>query len=109
MALWHLQELQSALEQRGWRLSQELPGDDHKISATWLLTRSGAPPNELHLDFEGLDEKRVLPLAEAYACQVRGASQSLYFRRRGDNDPPARERWESELDAFVAGLPATCA
>ena len=78
MALWHLQELQSALEQRGWRLSQELPGDDHKISATWLLTRSGAPPNELHLDFEGLDEKRVLPLAEAYACQVRGASQSLY-------------------------------
>jgi len=101
MAEWHLTDLRSALERRGWRFCGELPGDGRAISATWTFERSGRGPNELRVDFEGLDESRVLPLNESYACRACGTGQSLYFRRRGDNDPPARERWVSELSSFV--------
>ena len=104
MADWHLTDLRAALERRGWRFSGELPGDDRAISATWSFERSGRGPNKLLVDFDGLDESRVLPLKESYACRARGSELSLYFRRCGDNDPPARDRWVSELGAFVNGI-----
>ena len=103
MAKWHLDELREALERRGWRLKSELPGDDRRISGSWALVRSGET-GELVIDFEGLDESEVLPLAESYACAVRGTSHSLYFRRRGENGSIPRERWRNELSNFVAGV-----
>ena len=102
MANWHLEELRTALEHRGWRLTAELPGDDRGISGSWALRRSAEA--DVVLDFEGLDESRVLPMSESYACRIRGTTHSLYFRRRGDNDPRARERWKRELSEFVAGV-----
>ena len=104
MADWHLTDLRAALERRGWRFAGELPGDDRAISATWSFERSGRAPSRLLVDFEGLDESRVLPLNQSYACRARGTELSLYFRRRGENDPPARDRWVSELNGFVSDL-----
>ena len=104
MADWHLTDLRAALERRGWRFAGELPGDDRAISATWSFQRSGRGANQLLVDFEGLDESHVLPLNECYACRARGTALSLYFRRRGDNDAPARDRWVGELSDFVNGI-----
>jgi hypothetical protein len=104
MADWHLAELRSAPERRDWRFTGDLPGDGRAVSAAGSFERSGRGPNELLLDFEGLDESRVLPLNESYACRVRGTDQSLYFRRRGESDPLARERWVNELSSFVNGI-----
>jgi hypothetical protein len=97
MATWHLEQLRAALERRGWECT-ELPGDDSSISATWELKRAG-DDRVLHVDFEGLDDLRVLPLAESYGCNVREGALSLYFRRQR-----SRELWEAELRAFVGGL-----
>jgi hypothetical protein len=97
MAQWHLKDLRGALERHGWRFAQELPGDDYRISATWTWVRSGRPPTELLIDFDGLDDMHTLPIHESYACQARGTSHSLYFRRR-------REKWTEELQAFVAAV-----
>ena len=106
MADWHLTDLRSAFERRGWRFEAELPGDDYRISATWSFTRSGGTVRSLLIDFDGLDDLRALPLNESYSCTARGTSHSLYFRRRGDNDPPARDRWVGELDSFVEAVGA---
>jgi hypothetical protein len=100
MAQWHLDELRGALERRGWRVTAELPGDDYKISGTWELRRSG-DPRVLLIDFDGLDDMRVLPLHQSYACRTRSTEHSLYFRRRGESGSPPRARWRKELSAFV--------
>lgn len=99
MAAWHLDSLREALERRGW-ICAELPGDDRRVSATWQLTRRG-DDRVLHLDFEGLDEKHVLPLSRSYGCSVRETGEKLYFRRRRSH-----ERWQNELRAFVEDLEA---
>ena len=103
MAQWHLEELRVALERRGWRLKSEVPGDDVRISGSWILTRSGSP-SEIAIDFDGLDESKCLPISESYACTVRGTRHSLYFRRRGEGSASQRERWKGELAEFVAGI-----
>jgi hypothetical protein len=104
MADWHLIELRAALEKRGWRVAAELPGDDRRISASWDMKRVGDPRN-LRIDFEGLDGNgSVLPLSESYACGARGTPHSLYFGRRGERDSKVRERWNSELTAFVEAV-----
>ena len=103
MAKWHLDELRTALERRGWRLKAELPGDGIRISGSWALVRSGESL-ELVIDFDGLDESGLLPMTESYACTVRGTTHSLYFRRRGEGGSPQRERWKSELGQFVFGV-----
>ena len=104
MAQWHLDELRTALERRGWRVTIDLPGNDYDISASWLLERAGEEPAELQLDFDGLDDLNTLPVTESCACSARGTNHTLYFRRRGANDPPARERWIGELKEFVAQI-----
>jgi hypothetical protein len=101
MAEWHLTDLRNALERRGWRFEAELPGDEYRVSGTWVLSRSGRPDQALLIDFDGLDDMRTLPLNESYGCSVRGTTNSLYFLRRSSNDPPARHRWVSDLDSFV--------
>ena len=103
MADWHLRELRASLEKRGWRVAAELPGDDRAISGSWEMKRAG-DTRDLMIDFEGLDEKRVLPMPESYACRARGTSHTLYFSRRGEGGSKARKRWNSELAAFVAAV-----
>lgn len=103
MAQWHLDELRTALEWEGWRVTAELPGNDYDISGTWELRRSG-DPRVLLIDFEGMDDKRVLPLRESYACRTRITGQSLHFRRRGDSGSRARARWHGELIAFIEAI-----
>jgi len=56
------------------------------------------------IDFDGLDDMKTLPVAESYACSVRGTSNSLYFRRKGVGGSRQAERWPEELAAFVAGV-----
>jgi hypothetical protein len=104
MAQWHLDELREALHRRGWRLTEEMPGDDYRISASWALERSGQQPARMVIDFEGLDDMNTLPISESYACSVRGSTNSLYFRRRGETESQSRARWQSELADFVAGV-----
>jgi len=106
MAQWHLDQLREALERRGWRLKSETPGDGYRIAGSWAMERVGVPPGQLIIDFEGLDDMKTLPVIESYACTVRGSRHSLYFRRKGEGASPARERWTSELSAFVAGVDA---
>jgi len=103
MARWHLDELRTALEGIGWRIAAELPGDDYRVSATWELRRSGYPAGAV-VDFEGLDDLKVLPIEQSYGCHTRGAEHSLYFRRRGQSGSPARARWRRELDSFVKSV-----
>lgn len=103
MARWHLDELRTVLERKGWRVVAELPGDDYRVSATWELRRSGEP-DPLLIDFEGLDDLKVLPVDESYACRVRGTDHSLYFSRRGETGSTARARWRDELESFVRSL-----
>src|SRR5215831_6643233 len=79
MADWHLRELRASLEKRGWRVAAKLPGDDRAFCGSWNLKRAGNT-RDLMIDFEGLDEKRVLPMSESYACRARGTSHTLYFR-----------------------------
>ena len=97
MAIWHLEELQNALERRGWRCVQ-LAGDGYRISATWELKRAG-DDRVLHVDFDGLDDMRTLALTESYGCTVRETGRGLYFRRQR-----TRELWLGELREFVTGL-----
>ena len=52
MADWHLRELRTSLEKRGWRVAAELPGDDRAISGSWNLKRAG-DTRDLMIDFEG--------------------------------------------------------
>jgi hypothetical protein len=106
MAQWHLDELRAALERRGWRFAEELPGNDYDISASWRLVRSGTPP-EVVIDFEGLDDLNTLPISESYACRARGSDHSLYFGRRGETGTSTRERWKSELGSFVEAVGAS--
>lgn len=100
MARWHLDELRSTLERKGWRVVNELPGDEYRISGTWELQRS-SDPRSLFIDFDGLDDLNTLPLDESYACRVRGTDHSLYFGRRGETGSTARTRWRDELSSFV--------
>jgi hypothetical protein len=98
MATWHINELRAEFERRGWSYV-ELPGNDRDIAVSWELRRP-ADPRVLHIDFEGMDDLRTLPIAESYGCHVReNRDLTLYFRRQR-----ARELWDRELALFVDGL-----
>jgi hypothetical protein len=100
MADWHLDELRAALEKRGWSCV-ELPGNDYEVSATWQLSRP-RDARVLHIDFDGLDDMKTLPLEHSYGCNLREAAErdrGLYFRRQR-----SRELWERELRAFIDSL-----
>ena len=106
VAEWHLEEVRSALERRGWTIVEH-PGDDYRIASTWELRRGG-DDRIVHVDFEGLDDMRTLSIVESYGCRVREGTEEaskLYFRRRR-----SRELWEAELAAFVLSIePKSCA
>jgi hypothetical protein len=97
MALWHLEKLRASLERRGWSCA-DLPGDNYAISATWELRRP-RDHRVLHVDFEGLDDMRTLPIEQSYGCKLRETGAGLYFRRQR-----TVQLWEEELSAFVEAL-----
>jgi hypothetical protein len=102
MAVWHLEELRTALENRGWRLIAQLPGPDHNVSAVWLLKRS---PNEptAQIAFDGLDDMSTLSPEESYGCRLIGNEKvSLYFKKRSRDDGPRHRIWRKQLEDFVA-------
>lgn len=103
MAQWHLDDLRAALIDSGWEVQAELPGDDHAISGSWKI-RLPEESITTHLDFEGLDEKEVLPMERSYGCRLRNTDLSLYFSRRGVPRSRARERWTALRDTFVRQL-----
>ena len=78
----------------------EQPGDGYQIAGTWELRRAG-DNRVFHVDFDGLDDMRTLPVTESYACRVRNRGASLYFRRAR-----SRDLWEGELAAFVSSIEA---
>ena len=104
MADWHLKELRDALEQRGWRITAERPGDDYSISATWEIQRSSKLPTIL-IDFEGFDDMACLPIEQSYGCHIRGQNPyRLYFGRRGEGKSHIRQAWKVELALFTQAL-----
>ena len=97
MSQWHLDELQKALTQRGWRVVSRLPGDDYKISGSWEIQR-GSRSSTLFVDFKGFDDMQCLPLPESYACKIRGHSALvIYFGK-------SRKKWQKDLEALLTGL-----
>jgi hypothetical protein len=104
MAAWHLEELRTALENRGWRLIAQLPGPDHNVSAVWLLKRRSDEPMA-QIAFEGLDDLSALPLEQAYGCHLIGdAETSLYFKKRARDDRPRHRIWRKQLEDFITRL-----
>ncbi len=104
MAAWHLEDLRNALEKSGWRVTDELQGDEYKISATWRIRRN-SPVMTLSIDFNGLDDMRTLPIEQSYGCSVREKPGcDLYFGRKGLKGSDQRTRWQSDLKGFVATL-----
>src|SRR5262245_57077605 len=92
----HLQELRTALEQKGWRLLSQTEGDGYRISGVWRIQRSTRrEPSEIL--FEGLDDKQTLPVERAYACEVKGHKEiSLYFG--------SMKEFAKALPAFIRAL-----
>ena len=104
MADWHLKELRDEIEQRGWRITVEHPGDDYSISATWEIQRSSKLPT-IFIDFEGLDDMVCLPIEQSYGCHIRGQKLcGLYFGRRGEGRSQIRQAWKDELTLFIQTL-----
>ncbi len=104
MAQWHLQELRVALEQRGWRLISEQPGDDNSISAYWHLQRSDNEPT-LVIAFQGLSETACLPLSKSYGCSIVGKENiGLYFKKRSRENKERHQQWQEELQKFIGRL-----
>lgn len=94
-----MHDLRNGLEHRHWRVTQELPGDDYRISAVWKVARPNGK-QVFHLEFQGLDESAVLPIERAYGCSIREAPDiSAYFARVG-------RTWPEELQAFFDKLDA---
>ena len=94
----HLSELETALEQKGWRLISREKGDGYRVSGVWRVQRSArVPPTEIL--FAGLDDMRTLPVERAYACEVKDHKDiSLYFG--------SMKEFRKALPAFVHSLDA---
>jgi hypothetical protein len=82
-------------------VTERLRGDDNvQGSATWQIQRHGMGPL-LQIDFAGFGGMgQDISLEESYACQVRGHSIDLYFRRVNRS----RALWLAELNEFVSSL-----
>ena len=97
MSQVHLDDSRNALERSNWLVVEELPGDDYRISATWIVQRPDGS-DSFHIDFCGLDDMNTLPIEQAYACKVREKSEiGVYFARKGKS-------WPEELTKFIAGV-----
>lgn len=93
----YLNDIRQCLEKAHWKVTQELDGDGYRISGVWVVERPDGT-GRFHLDFQGLDDKRTLPIEESYACEIREAPDvSCYFSRQGRS-------WPQELAGFEKKL-----
>jgi predicted transcriptional regulator len=100
----NLKDLRAALTRSRWRIVAEHEGNDYDISGSWELHRD-REDEAFYVDFKGLDDLEVLPIAKSYACDLRSnPTVSLYFRRTGVGGGKRRQLWLRELDAFVERL-----
>jgi hypothetical protein len=99
MSQHHLDDLKNALEQKGWKILENRPGNDYDISGSWVIRRSEFLP-PLTIDFNGLDDLNCLPMAQSCGCSIRDRPNiSLYFTKK-----KKQGRWKKTLDAFVDSL-----
>ena len=101
MSQAHLSQLREALTRRGWEVTERLRGEDNvQGAATWELRRSESGL-EVLIDFAGFGGMgEDISLQESFACNVRGSSIGLYFRRINRS----RQLWVAELTEFVTAL-----
>ena len=79
MSLSHLDALRNELEKHHWRITAEMPGNEYDISAVWQIARPDGSETK-HIEFEGLDDLKTLPISDSYGCRVREIpSLNLYF------------------------------
>jgi len=96
MAKWHLDDLGNALGQKGWSVLDELAGNDYDLSGSWEIQRS-TRESACHIDFEGLDDMKTLPISQAYGCHLREDRKAkLYFSKQ--------QTWPERLKRFLAAL-----
>ena len=106
MAAWHLDELRKALENHGWRILEQVDGDERRTAAAWRIQRS-TRIDPLFLDFDAMglnfeDVTIVLPLDKAYGASVRGVPLlGVYFYKKS-----SRAMWHNELAKLLEGLDA---
>lgn len=94
---YHLHDIKTALNDNHWKVIDELPGNDYDIAAVWQIARPNGL-NILHIEFEGLDDMKTLPIERAYAIKIREAPDiGAYFSR------PSRS-WITELEQFMSKL-----
>ena len=94
MSIDNLRQLRNELENQNWRIISEEGGNDYDISAVWVVARPDGS-NRLHIEFEGLDDLKTLPIEKSYACHVREASDiSAYFGK-------ISKSWPKELSDFI--------
>ncbi len=93
----HLNDIRRTLDKTHWSVVEELDGDGYRVSGVWVVERPDGT-SRFHLDFEGLDDLRILPIEQSYGCTVREAPQvSCYFSRQGRS-------WPNELADFELKL-----
>ncbi len=93
MAEWHLSELENEIQQIGWKIISRQEGDGIRISASWVIKRGSVQ----QIDFNGLDDLKVLPLKKSYGCEVKNSDISVYFYKKG-------KQWEKNLATFISSL-----
>jgi hypothetical protein len=104
MAKWHLEQLQLALERKGWRIVAEYPGDEDHIAATWEIERSNNEKPIL-IDFVCLGATNTMQVEQSDYCSVRRSeSLSLHFQKQGYRGSERRQAWQSDLCQFIREL-----
>lgn len=63
-------QLVKMFSNHGWTVEEWLPGDDYSISARVRLSSHGGAP--IVLEFEAMDDLKVLPLERAYGVNLEG-------------------------------------
>jgi hypothetical protein len=96
----HLKELENILNTFHFIINNRLDGNGYDISETWEICRLDGT-NKMHIDFEGLDDLKTLPIEQCYGCKVREQpSNSLYFSK-------SQVKWKTELMDFVNKIQET--
>ena len=97
MSDFHLNDLKKALEINHWTVVSELEGNDYDISGVWLVSRLDGK-NQMHLEFEGLNDMEILPVVKSYGCRIKeNPNIKLYLSR-------AERSWKEDLSKFVEAL-----
>lgn len=97
MSGFHLNDLKKELEKNHWAVVSELEGNDYEISGVWVISRLNGK-NQMHLEFEGLNDMETLPVVKSYGCRIKeNPNIKLYLSR-------VERTWKVELSKFVEAL-----